>query len=301
MRVLIDLHSHSNVSDGTTPPAEVVRHAAEVGIDVLALTDHDTTAGWAEAAATASDVGVGFVPGLEISTKHEGRSVHLLAYLPDPGYGPLRAELAKILAGREDRLAAMLRHLAAVDQVLTEAEVQLQVGIHGVVGRPHVADALVAKGLARDRADAFERWLNPGRAGFVVRYAPRTRDMVEIVCAAGGAAVIAHPWARSSRQVLDADTLAKLAAGGLVGIEVDHHDHSPEDRVELLGMARELGLVATGSSDYHGAGKIDHELGCHVTAPAELSRLLDAAAANAATGHRRVPTVQGLDRASLVR
>jgi 3',5'-nucleoside bisphosphate phosphatase len=300
VKVLIDLHSHSNVSDGTTSPAEVVRRAAEVGLDVLALTDHDTAAGWDEAAAAASDVGICFIAGMEISTKYDGRSVHLLAYLPDPSYPPLAAELATILAGRDDRIPAMLQQLAAADVILTAEEVQSQVGAHGIVGRPHVADAMVAKGLVRTRSQAFEEWLNPHRPGFVVRYAPRTPDMIRIVAEAGGAAVIAHPWARSSRQVLTAQTLADLAAIGLVGIEVDHQDHLPEDRAELRRLAGRLGLVATGSSDYHGAGKVDHDLGCHVTAPVELGRLLDAARANAAASGRRVPTVEGLDIAGLV-
>jgi 3',5'-nucleoside bisphosphate phosphatase len=299
--VRIDLHSHSNVSDGTTPPGDVVRHAAEVGLDVLALTDHDTAAGWDDAAAAAREVGVCLVPGIEISTKHEGRSVHLLAYLPDPGYPPLAAELAEILAGRGDRLTAMLSQLAAVDRLVTAAEVQRQVGAYGVVGRPHVADALVAKGFARDRADAFEQWLNPGRPGFVVRYAPHTTDMVRIVTEAGGAAVVAHPWGRSSRSVLTSDVLAGFASAGLVGLEVDHQDHSPGDRSRLRAICAELSLVATGSSDYHGAGKVDHELGCNVTAPDQLGRVLSAAAANAAASGRPVPAVVGLDHAGLIR
>ncbi len=300
MKVLIDLHTHSNVSDGTTSPTEVVRHAVEVGLDVLALTDHDTAAGWEEASGAAAQLGLVFVAGMEISTKLEGRSVHLLAYLPDPTYEPMAAELTKVMTGRGDRLPAMVEQLAAAGPVLTEEEVRLQVGVHGVVGRPHVADALVARGFARDRTDAFERWLNPGRAGFVVRYAPDTRDMVRIITAAGGAAVIAHPWARSSRRVLTPETLAQLRSIGLVGIEVDHQDHPSEDRTRLRLLARDLGLVATGSSDFHGAGKIDHDLGCNVTAPAELGRLLEAAAANAAASRRLVPVVEGLDLAGLV-
>jgi predicted metal-dependent phosphoesterase TrpH len=238
---------------------------------------------------------------MEISTKHEGRSVHLLAYLPDPGYPPLAAELATILSGRGDRIPAMLEQLAAAGMPLTEEEVHLQVGKHGIVGRPHVADAMVVKGYVTDRSVAFEQWLNPRRPGFVVRYAPRTPDMIRIVTGGGGAAVIAHPWARSSRQVLTAETLADLAVVGLVGIEVDHQDHTPEERTELRRLAGELGLVATGSSDFHGAGKTDHDLGCNVTAPAELGRLLDAAAANAASSGRRVPVVVGLDRDGLAR
>lgn len=301
MRVRIDLHTHSTVSDGTTSPTEVVEAAAAAGLDVVALTDHDTHQGWAEAARAAREVGICFVPGMEISTKYDGRSVHLLAYLPDPAYAPLSAELAKILAGRDARLPAMLHQLAAADHVLTAEEVQRHVGVHGIVGRPHVADALVAKGLARDRSHAFETLLNPGRPGFVVRYAPHTSDMVRIVTDAGGAAVVAHPWSRSSREVLGREAFAGLAATGLVGIEVDHQHHTPDDRESLRRLAEALGLVATGSSDYHGAGKVDHELGCQLTAPDQLRRLLEAAGLNAAASGRPVPAVAGVvpwDRAA---
>ncbi len=291
MKVRIDLHAHSNVSDGTTSPAEVVRRAAETGLDVVALTDHDTAAGWDEAAQQARHSGIGLVPGMEISTKHHGRGVHVLGYLVDPDFPGLAAELRKILDGRDHRIPAMLAGLAAAGVDLTEADVRRQAGVHGVVGRPHVADALVAKGIVADRPAAFETLLSPGRPGFVVRYAPTTRDMVGLVTAAGGAAVIAHPWGRGSRSVLDVDTLADLAAAGLVGIEVDHQDHAPADRDRLRRIAADLGLVVTGSSDYHGAGKVDHELGCNLTAPGELDRLLAAAAANAAISSRPVPAV----------
>ena len=160
---------------------------------------------------------------------------------------------------------------------------------------------MVAKGLARDRSDAFEQWLNPGRPGFVVRYAPRTPDMIRIVTDAGGAAVIAHPWARSSRRVLTADD-----AGRSCRRRSGRRSRSttkttrPRTGPSCAGSPGELGLVATGSSDYHGAGKVDHDLGCNVTAPDELARLLEAAAANAAASGLAVPKVQGLDRAALV-
>lgn len=293
MKVRIDLHTHSTVSDGTTSPAEVVEAAVAAELDVVALTDHDTHQGWAEAAEAARALGICFLPGIEISTKYDGRSVHVLAYLADPGYPPLSVELAEILGGRDDRLPAMLRQLDAADRALTDEDVRRQVGVHGVVGRPHVADALVAKGFARDRSHAFETLLNPGMAGFVVRYAPHTTDMVRIVAEAGGAAVIAHPWSRSSRAVLGREALAGLASAGLVGIEVDHQDHAPEDRETLRALADELELVATGSSDYHGAGKVDHELGCQLTAPDQLRRLLAAADSNAAASGRSVPAVVG--------
>ncbi len=289
----IDLHSHSRVSDGTSSPTEVVRRAAALDIDVLALTDHDTPAGWSEAADAAEAVGVCLVRGMEISTKHQGRGVHLLAYLLDPTYPPLAAELGQIMAGRDSRLAAILSNLAAEGVYVSQDEVRRQAGEHQVIGRPHVADAMVARKIVGSRQEAFGTWLDPDRPGFVVRYAPATTDMIGLVNAAGGAAVIAHPWGRSSRRILQRDSLLSLRSAGLTGIEVDHQDHSAEDRSELRGLARDVGLVATGSSDYHGDGKVDHELGCNLTTPEELRRLLDSAAANAVASGRPVPALVG--------
>jgi predicted metal-dependent phosphoesterase TrpH len=293
VRVRIDLHSHSNVSDGTTSPSEVVERAVALGLDVLALTDHDTDAGWVEAAAAARRTGLSLVPGMEISTKHRDRGVHVLGYLLDPGFPPLASELGRILEGRDRRLDAMLERLAAAGVHLSAEEVRQQAGVHGVIGRPHFADAMVARHIVHDRAEAFDRWLRPGRPGFVARYAPATSDMIRLVAAAGGVAVIAHPWGRNTRQVPDLETFAQFAALGLVGMEVDHEDHSPENRERLRSIAVQLGLVVTGSSDYHGAGKVGHELGCNLTAPAEFDRLLDAAARNAAASGRQVRAVVG--------
>lgn len=274
MTVRIDLHTHSDLSDGTTSPMELMWAAAAAGLDVVALTDHDTAAGWSEAATAADAAGVRLIPGIEISSRRRGHGVHLLAYLPDPEHNGLAAELGDILAGRDDRLPAMLGQLADAGAPLAESAVLRVVGPHGVVGRPHVADALVEAGYAADRQDAFERWLNPGRPGFVNRYAPRTVDLVGLVRDAGGVPVLAHPWARGSRVVLTPADIAELAAAGLAGIEVDHPDHAPADRAVLRHLAGELGLVVTGSSDHHGAGKVGHDLGCNLTAPAELERLL---------------------------
>lgn len=299
MNVRIDLHSHSDVSDGTMPPADVVRQAVLAHLDVLALTDHDTAGGWDEAMSAAREVGLALIPGMEISTKHRGRGVHLLAYLVDPDHPALADELSQILDGRDGRLEAMLEQLAAVGRPVAEDDVRRRAGSHGVIGRPHVADAMVDLGYAETRSQAFDEWLNPGQPGFVTRYAPSTEAMVRIVAEAGGASVIAHPWTRGSREVLDRATLAGFAAAGLVGIEVDHQHHSPDDRTRLRGLATDLGLVATGSSDYHGVGKVDHELGVNLTAPGELARLLEAASANAAASGRSVPRVSGLDIASL--
>ncbi|MEP6665988.1 MAG: PHP domain-containing protein [Nocardioidaceae bacterium] len=287
----IDLHTHSRASDGTQPPAEVMALAAEAGLDVIGLTDHDTAAGWHEAAEAAQTIGITLVPGMEISTKLDGAGVHLLAYLPDPSYPPLAEELAKILQGRTGRLTAMLTQLQQAGIDVTEQEVLQQVGDAAAIGRPHIADVLVAKGIVADRTEAFADWLSWGRPGYVVRYATPTRDMVEIVTAAGGAAVIAHPWGRGSRRVLDRQSLSDLATAGLVGLEVDHQDHSTEDRAFLSQLADDLGLLRTGSSDFHGAGKVDHELGVNVTDPDQYTRLLARAAANARDTGRAVPGV----------
>lgn len=289
----IDLHTHSTASDGTQPPAKVVELAAAARLDVLALTDHDSAAGWHEAAAAAVQVGVTLVPGIEISTKFAGAGVHLLAYLPDPTYRPLVDALDEVLAGRADRLTAVLTQLQVAGIDLTEPEVRQQVGGARAIGRPHIADALVAKGIVATRAEAFDTWLNPGRPGYVVRYATPTEQMIRLVTESGGAAVIAHPWGRGSRDVLNAASLAEFTAAGLVGLEVDHQDHDADDRQHLRRLARELGLVTTGASDYHGDGKVAHDLGCNLTAPDQYDALMSAAARNAAASGRDVPEVVG--------
>ncbi len=266
----IDLHTHSTASDGTDAPGDVVRLAAAAGLDVVALTDHDTTAGWAEAEAAAAEVGVTLVRGIEVSTRYHGAGVHLLAYEPDPGHAGLRAELARIVAGREDRAPGMIAALNAAGVEITLADV----GTHGVPGRPHVADALVRKGVVRDRDQAFAEWLDEGRPGYVDRYAADLVATLALVRDAGGVSVIAHPWGRGSRRVLTPDELARLAGLGLAGVEVDHQDHvDPDVRAELRDAARDAGLVVTGASDYHGTGKTAHDLGSHTTHPAEYERL----------------------------
>lgn len=287
----IDLHAHSTASDGTQSPAELVELAVQAGLDVLALTDHDSGAGWAEAAEAARSQSLTLVRGMEISTQLNGAGLHLLAYLPDTTYPPLVEELAIILAGRQGRLAAILEQLRANGVELSEGDVRLQVGSSPAIGRPHIADALVANGVVGSRDEAFHRWLSAGQPGHVVRYATDTEAMIRLVTGAGGVAVIAHPWGRGSRRVLNRESLAELSAVGLIGIEVDHQDHSAADREHLRRMATELDLVMTGSSDFHGDGKVDHELGCNLTDPRQLRRLLEAAAASAAASGRDVPEV----------
>jgi len=276
--VRIDLHTHSRASDGTDTPAGLVHAAAAAGLDVVALTDHDTADGWAEAAEEATRVGIELVPGMEISTVHRGRAVHLLAYFPDPAYPPLAAELARILVGRAARVPTMVDRLNRLGVDITEDDVRLAAAGAAASGRPHVADALVTLGVVPDRTAAFDRYLGWGRPAHVDRYATPLEVAIRAVAGAGGVSVIAHPWGRGGPGGPDEATFAALQELGLAGLEVDHQDHDADARGQLRAIARNLDLVVTGSSDYHGVGKTDHDLGCNTTAPEEYERLTSARA-----------------------
>ncbi|GAA1588978.1 PHP domain-containing protein [Kribbella hippodromi] len=286
----IDLHTHSNRSDGTDPVDVLIRHARAAGLDVIALTDHDTADGWPDARRAAEELGIGFVPGLEISCKLNGISVHLLSYLPDPSYPPLAKDLQIIRDGRNDRIPTIVARLNSIGVPLTVDEVLAQATGTPSVGRPHVADALVANGTVVNRTEAFDRYLADGRAGHVAHYALEPGHAIGLVREAGGVPVIAHPWGRSSYRVMTEETIGRLVEDhGLAGIEVDHQDHSPESREALRAIARNLGIIYTGSSDHHGAGKIDHDLGVNSTEPEQLDRLLEVAKANAAASTAHAP------------
>jgi hypothetical protein len=206
----------------------------------------------------------------------DGVSIHLLGYGFDPDDPALLAELGRVLGGRDDRLPALLAQLDDHGMPLTVDDVVAQSGAAAASGRPHVADAMVAAGYVRDRDEAFRHWLYDDGPVYVARYGTPLSDAIDLVAAAGGVSVVAHPWARKARRVLTPEVIAGLAAQGLSGIEVDHLNHSDETRAELRGLARDLDLVVTGSSDYHGTGKGPaFHLGAHTTAPAELERLLD--------------------------
>lgn len=270
----IDLHTHSNVSDGTDSPAKLVSEAAAAGLDVVALTDHDTFDGLAEAVAQGGRVGVQVVRGIEVSCSRGGQSVHLLAYGADPIDDALAAEMATVRNGRTGRLAPVLEKLAELGVGVSEGEVLRFVGDSPSVGRPHIADALVAAGHVRDRTEAFDRFLADGGPAHVHRYAIDVARGIDLVHGAGGVAVIAHPWGRGRRRVLPPAVLAELTAEhGLDGFEVDHQDHDAATRAELRSLGEELGVLMTGSSDYHGTGKRDHDLGCNTTDPAVFAEL----------------------------
>src|SRR3954454_12014608 len=224
----IDLHTHSDRSDGTESPAELVRRAHDVGLDVLGLTDHDTTDGWAEAADVAERIGLSLVRGIEISCTYAGSGVHLLGYLPDPTYPPLVEELDRVLAGRNSRLPATLERLRQLGIDIDAHDVRAVAGETAAMGRPHVADALVSLGVVADRNEAFERYLGPQGPGYVHRYAADLETMLGTVTDAGGVTVLAHPWAsRHDHSALDERGIARLRERGLAGVEVDHEDHDP--------------------------------------------------------------------------
>jgi len=285
----IDLHTHSDRSDGTLSPAGVVVAAKAAGLDVVALTDHDTAEGWDEATDAAYDAGIWLVPGMEISCSHAGRALHLLAYLADPTYPPLRAELDQVLRGRKERTPRMCTRLRELGIPIREEDVAAQAVGAVAVGRPHVADTLVAMGVVGDRGEAFERYLSVGRPGFIARYAPPVEVVLPLVVEAGGVAVVAHPWGRHDTTDLQHDGLVELRELGLAGLEVDHQDHPAHDRARLRDLAAQLDLVVTGSSDFHGAGKVDHDLGCNTTDPEQFERLCDLAGAASHRSGRRTP------------
>jgi 3',5'-nucleoside bisphosphate phosphatase len=269
--VLIDLHAHSTASDGTDAPAGVVVAAAEAGLDVVALTDHDTTAGWAAAAAQAAVTGVTVVLGSEISARWEGISVHLLCYLQDPGHPALLAEIERTRTARLSRARTMVGLLAA-DFDLTWDDVMAHTGADATVGRPHIADALVARGVVPDRSAAFTTMLVPSSRYYVPHYAPDARDAVAAIRAAGGVPVFAHPGADQRGRTVPDAAVEQLVDAGLAGLEVHHRDHSPAQVGRLSALAERLGLLVTGSSDYHGGGK-PNRLGEHTTERAVLERI----------------------------
>lgn len=272
----IDLHTHTIFSDGLDTPEELVAGAVAAGLDAVAVTDHDTFDGLPRARAAASGAGLGFVPGLELSAQVGGHSVHLLMYGGDPDDAALGAELGRIVRGREERIPAMVARLTELGLPLSLDEVASFAERATSIGRPHVADALVARGYVADRDEAFARWLGDDRPGYVDRYAAPLVEAIGLARGAGGVAVIAHPWSRSGRHQLPERFLADLVAEhGLDGVEADHPGHLPSDRVALHALAARLGVLATGSSDYHGAGKkAGYHLGACTTAPEAYARLL---------------------------
>ncbi len=267
------MHAHSNISDGTQRPAELVAAAAKARLDVVALTDHDTTDGWAEALVAARQHGVGLIPGMEVSCKtSQGISVHLLCYLHDPASPALLEEITKAKDARLTRAERMVERLAE-DYPLNWDDVSAHVAPGATVGRPHIADALVAAGIVGDRNEAFASILTSHSRYFVSHYAPDPVHAVQLVRAAGGVPVFAHPLASARGRVVAPDIFHDMIDAGLLGLEVEHRDNPPEGRAWLRQLAQETGLFMTGSSDYHGAGK-PNLFGENLTTPEALDRIL---------------------------
>jgi 3',5'-nucleoside bisphosphate phosphatase len=254
----IDLHTHSTASDGTDTPAELIRAAADAGLDVVALTDHDTVGGHQEAEAALRGLDGGgptLVTGAELSCRLGGTSMHMLAYLFDPAEPELARERELVRDDRVPRAKAMVAKLRDLGVPVTWEQVARIAG-DGSVGRPHVASALVELGVVATVSDAFtDEWLADGGRAYAPKHELDPFDAIRLVKAAGGVTVFAHPAAAKRGRTLPESAIAELAAAGLDGIEVDHMDHDELTRARLRALAGELGLLVTGSSDYHGSRK----------------------------------------------
>lgn len=287
-----DLHIHSAISDGTQSLEELVPLIAHTGLAGFALTDHDTASGWEQAARLAKEHDLDFLPGAEFSCRYrytddEGhprtKTIHLLAYGFDPVHSELAHRVEEIRLSREGRARAILERLAA-DYPLTWDDVLAQVGEgNAAVGRPHIADALVAAGIVQDRTEAFNRLLYTGSPYYVPQQALDPVEAVRLVREAGGVPVIAHPMSTMRGPALSLEYLSKLVDAGLAGVEVYHRENSEEDRARLLKFIEECraagtDLLVTGSSDYHGAGK-PNLLGENTTDAATVARIREQLAA----------------------
>jgi predicted metal-dependent phosphoesterase TrpH len=275
--VRIDLHAHSTASDGTDTPAALVAAAAAAGLDAVAITDHDTTAGWS-AAVAALPPGLVLIRGAELSCRWYGVEpaipLHLLAYLFDPDDSALTGELARVREARERRAEKIVALMQADGLDVTVAEVRGYAG-GGTIGLPHLAQALIRRGLVATTTEAFA----PEWMGERYRLPKEDTDVftaLRLVLGAGGVPVFAHPKATRRGRVVPDELIVELAAAGLVGLEADHADHTPEQRAHVRGLAGELGLVVTGSSDYHGTHKTVR-LGQHTTDPAAYEAIVAAA------------------------
>ena len=282
---MIDLHAHSNHSDGLDSPTELVVNAQKAGVSILAITDHDTVSGWDEAKVAASSSGIGLVPGIEVSTRAElpsgrGISVHILAYLPDPTYEPLMSRLAATRESRVSRAKRMV-DLLAEDYPISWEEITQHIKVGSTVGRPALADALVRKGIVATRSEAFESILHNKSKYYISELSLPTPEAIQLIAQAGGVSVMAHPLinfpAGASVEDLPRDHFDSLIQFGLAGFEVDHRAVPEVARTWLRNLALEHDLIITGSSDYHGVGGKDNRLGENQTAPEMLERILDQA------------------------
>jgi predicted metal-dependent phosphoesterase TrpH len=282
--VKIDLPTHSTYSDGTDKPSELINKALAAGITIIGLTDHDSISGWQEAINSLRP-GISLVPGAEISCQTtDGISVHILGLLFDPSNSELMNALEKTRENRHGRMEKIIARIneAGIDITMNDVLEQLSDG--ATLGRPHLADALVKKGVVASRDEAFTQMLHNNSKYYVSHYSPTPEAAIALIKAAGGVSVIAHPMASHRGRTISLETFGSLIDSGLDGIEVDHRDHSPDEKQQLIALANGSNLVMTGASDYHGNGKLN-SLGEYTTNPDQWERL--EARANA----RRVITV----------
>jgi predicted metal-dependent phosphoesterase TrpH len=269
---LIDLHTHTNSSDGTDTPTELVNKALASGITTLAITDHDSISGWDEA-ISALRPGLSLVPGAEISCQTtDGISVHVLGLLFDPNHVELMNTLSKTRENRHGRMEKIIARINEAGIDISMADVLEQLSDGATLGRPHLADALVKRGVVASREEAFTQMLHNNSKYYVSHYSPSPEVAIKLIKAAGGVAVIAHPMASHRGRVISSETFGSIINSGLDGIEVDHRDHTPDEKKELINLAKEFDLVMTGSSDYHGDGKLNM-LGEYTTHPKQWEKL----------------------------
>lgn len=267
--MLIDLHSHSTASDGQYPAPQVAQRALAAGVAVWALTDHDSVAALETAAAAAAALGVRFVPGIELSVQLDRREIHILGHFVDPGSTALRAFEDLLAEKRRVRMGEIIHKLASLGVALAPEEIERFSG-GKTLGRPHVARAMVEKGIVATVKEAFDRFLGEGRPAYVGRYRLTAQEAIALVAGAGGVATLAHPGVNK----IERGDLERLGRWGLAGVETYHPDHNPSVRDKYLRIARELDLVPTAGSDYHGeAVAPDRHLGTVTMSPDELERL----------------------------
>ena len=256
----IDLHTHSSASDGTDSPTELIRRASAEGLTAVALTDHDTLSGLAEARSAAADAGIRLIPGTELSVDHDGLKLHMLVHFLEPQDGPLQDRLAELRQGRHERNKKIIAKLRELGYEIDETDVNAQAGGEAV-GRPHIADALVAKGFVSTRADAFDGLLSDRGAAYVERLRLSATAAMSLAAASGAVTTVAHPYTIDRNAETFPALFAELQDLGLSGLEAYYPEHSKDLQAHLAALAKDLGLVATGGSDYHGTGKPGLELG----------------------------------------
>ena len=286
--MLIDLHTHTNASDGTDSPTQLIDKAINRGINILALTDHDTTRGWGEAETALlnhpSKSGMKLVLGSEISCQDDdGISIHMLGLLFDPDHQPLFEVLERTRENRHSRMERIIARLNEAGIDITIDEVNAQRKGDATLGRPHLADALVARGHVASRDEAFAALLHNKSKFYINHYSPSPVETIKLIKAAGGVAIIAHPLASQRGRTISMDLFESLIAAGLDGIEVDHRDHSESEKSDLLRFAIEHELIVTGASDYHGTGKLN-QLAEYTTHPRQWEALEAKALSNSGEG-----------------